>query len=307
MRFWVGLTDRDWYDYVSSQGSLDEVNFWQPGARKPVSLTPGEPFLFKLHARHGSWIVGGGYWTHFTTLPATVAWDVFGTANGAPTFRDMEARIKRYRTRFDVHADSIGCVALYAPFFLPEHLWVTPPVDWSPSIQVGKTYDTVNSVGAGLWERVQLALTASSTTVAIRENRPDAERYGQPMLIAPRLGQGAFRARVLDAYERRCAVTNERTLPVLQAAHIKPYSESGPHAMENGLLLREDLHTLFDRGYLTVTPQLELRVSSRIRDEFENGRDYYALDRRRVRLPLPPNPPPAREFLEWHADVIFRR
>ena len=109
-----------------------------------------------------------------------------------------------------------------------------------------------------------------------------------------------------DAYERRCAVTGERTLPVLQAAHIKPYSQLGPHSTENGLLLRSDLHTLFDRGYLTVTPEMELRVSRRIRDEFENGRDYYALERAPVRQPVAPYPPPARDYLEWHGDTIFR-
>ena len=306
MRFWVGLTDRNWYDFLSSQEPLDEVNFWQPGARKPVSLTPGEPFLFKLHARHGSWIVGGGSWSHFTTLPARLAWDVFGTANGAATFQEMAQRIRRYRAGFDVHADSIGCVALAAPFFLPPDLWVAPPPDWAASIQVGKTYDTSTPVGADLWDRVELARRAAQPFAPIRDYVPQTDRYGTPVLIAPRLGQGAFRLRVLDAYQRRCAVTNERTLPVLQAAHIRPYSESGPHALENGLLLREDLHTLFDRGYVTVTPAYELRVSRSIRDEFENGRDYYALDRSRIRLPAPPDPPPGREFLQWHGDTLFR-
>jgi putative restriction endonuclease len=86
---------------------------------------------------------------------------------------------------------------------------------------------------------------------------------------------------------------------VLGAAHIKPYSELGPHRPENGILLRKDLHALFDAGYVTVTPSLVLRVSRRIREEFENGRDYYALDRRPVRLPLPPAPPPSAEYLEW--------
>jgi len=77
---------------------------------------------------------------------------------------------------------------------------------------------------------------------------------------------------VTDAYERRCAITGERTLPVLEAAHIKPYSSGGPHEPENGLLLRSDLHTLFDQGYVTVDAhQLKVVVSSRIREEFENG------------------------------------
>ena len=56
---------------------------------------------------------------------------------------------------------------------------------------------------------------------------------------------------------------------------------------------------------MTVTPSLELRVSRRIREEFENGRDYYALEGS-VRLPLPPAPPPSAEYLEWHGDSVFR-
>jgi putative restriction endonuclease len=70
--------------------------------------------------------------------------------------------------------------------------------------------------------------------------------------------------------------------------------------------LRKDLHPLLDAGYVTVTP-LELRVSRRIREEFENGRDYYALAGSSVRLPLAPDPPPSAEYLEWHGDMVFRR
>ena len=60
-------------------------------------------------------------------------------------------------------------------------------------------------------------------------------------------------------------------------------------------------------GYVTVTPSLELRVSRRIREEFENGHDYYALEGASVRTPLPPAPPPSSEYLEWHGDTVFRR
>jgi putative restriction endonuclease len=102
-------------------------------------------------------------------------------------------------------------------------------------------------------------------------------RYGEPTLIRPRLGQGLFRVAVTDAYSRRCAVTRERTLPVLEAAHIKPFAAGGDHEVANGLLLRRDLHVLFDRGYVTVTPDYRFEVSRRIREEFENGRDYYVL------------------------------
>ncbi len=79
-----------------------------------------------------------------------------------------------------------------------------------------------------------------------------AERYGSPTVVYPRLGQGSFRVVVTDIYSRWCAVTRERTLPVLDAAHIRPYGQDGPHDPRNGLLLRSDIHTLFDQGYVTV-------------------------------------------------------
>jgi len=112
---------------------------------------------------------------------------------------------------------------------------------------------------------------------------------------------------VTDAYDRRCAVSGERTLPVLEAAHIKPYSAEGGHDITNGLLLRSDLHTLYDRGYLTVTPDYHLEVSRRIREEFQNGRDYYALHGRLIEIPKQEADRPLRDLLEWHATEGFRK
>src|SRR5688500_10930872 len=130
-------------------------------------------------------------------------------------------------------------------------------------------------------------------------------RYGKPILVQPRLGQGAFRVLVTDAYERRCAMTGERTLPVLDAAHIVPYIAAQRHAVPNGLLLRSDLHRLFDKGYVTVTPDFRIQVSRRIREEFANGRDYYALAGKEIRLPGAPDDQPDRRALEWHAETVF--
>jgi putative restriction endonuclease len=63
-------------------------------------------------------------------------------------------------------------------------------------------------------------------------------------------------------------VTKEKALPVLQAAHIQPVSQGGRHLVSNGLLLRSDIHTLFDRGYVTITPDYQFRASRRLRIEF---------------------------------------
>jgi putative restriction endonuclease len=82
---------------------------------------------------------------------------------------------------------------------------------------------------------------------------------------------------VRDAYHGACAVTREHSLPALEAAHIQPYVKGGEHRVDNGLLLRSDLQRLYDRGYVTVTPDFVFRVGDSLRDDFKNGRSYYGL------------------------------
>jgi putative restriction endonuclease len=131
-------------------------------------------------------------------------------------------------------------------------------------------------------------------------------RFGAEYLTHARLGQGAFRVLVTDAYGRRCAVTGERTLPVLEAAHIRPYSASGPHLVSNGLLLRSDLHALFDRGYLTVTDDYKIAISRRIREEFKNGHEYYKHHGGSLpNLPGNLDERPAPDFLRWHNEHVY--
>jgi len=64
-----------------------------------------------------------------------------------------------------------------------------------------------------------------------------SDRYGKPVFITPRLGQGAFRLTITDSYERRCAVSSEKALPILDAAYIHAFEAGGEHAPSNGLLL----------------------------------------------------------------------
>ena len=104
----------------------------------------------------------------------------------------------------------------------------------------------------------------------------------------------------------RCAISGEKTLPTLETAHIKPYAESGPHAISNGLLLRSDLHKLFDSGYLTVTPEHRAEVSGRIKEEFENGREYYRYHGKPMLiLPEGLNRQPDPRFIQWHNEQVF--
>jgi hypothetical protein len=78
------------------------------------------------------------------------------------------------------------------------------------------------------------------------------ERDRRLGLLATRQGQDTFRTAVLDAYGGRCAVTRFDAVDALQAAHIYPYRGPATSTVSNGLCLRADVHTLFDRGALAV-------------------------------------------------------
>lgn len=308
MKLWVGVTDKNWFDLLAARNS-GEANFWQPsGSRNFKLLQPGEPFLFKLHSPN-NFIVGGGFFVRYSPLPVSLAWEAFGEDNGVRTQSELLARVRRYR-RDDVQLDPvIGCNVLAETFFLPRSQWIPAPRDWAMNIVQGKTYDTSTEIGAELWQRVRLAMPASTNLrdAAVEQGPDEKSRYGQPFLARGRLGQGAFRVLVTDAYQRRCAVTGEKTLPVLEAAHIKPYAEQGPHRIENGILLRSDLHKLFDLGYVTVTPDLTLLVSRRLKDEWHNGKEYYA--HHGCQLMIQPESAaerPSVDYLSWHNENRFR-
>jgi len=292
MKFWVGVTDNDWFEFLA-QLKPDEVNFWQPGGGKSFKILERDsPFLFKLHSPR-NFIVGGGFFErHSSNLPVSLVWEAFGPKNGAPDYETFLSKILEHRKSREPDP-LIGCIVLKNPFFFEQSDWIPIPKDWKLNIVTGKYYDTLEPIGGQLWSRVEMTLRA----LAI---------YGPDYLVHRRLGQGAFRVNVTEAYNRKCAITGERTLPVLQAAHIKPVSENGSNEISNGLLLRADLHILFDEGLITITEKLNIKVSKKIREKYENGRDYYSLQGGKLRaFPENDRDRPSIELLRWHNQNIF--
>lgn len=287
---------------------VDEVNFWQPsGNRQFHAVTVGAPFFFRLKQPHNA-IAGFGYFSYSDLAPAWLAWQSFGDLNGARTFEEMALRISRYRQRFSTgpithSGDSvIGCLMVSDPVFFDEREWVRQPRDWAPNIVQGKTYTLMEGEGLRIFtdclERTEWQVPIAAPV--------DAARLGKPVLVHPRLGQGTFRLAVTDAYDRACAVTREHSLPVLEAAHIRPFAQDGPHAVTNGLLLRADLHRLFDTGYMTVSGDYRVKVSESLVTDFNNGREYLVLAGRTIAVPRRPDAQPDRELLDWHGQTVFR-
>jgi putative restriction endonuclease len=304
----AAITDREWLEHLRGIQDLDEVNFWQPSPHGFAALQPGEPFIFKLRTRDGGQAAGLGFFLRYTRLPVSMAWEAFERKNGAGSLVQMRQRIERYRpTASPTYQDyEIGCVMLANPIFFAEADRFNLP-EWPRNVQAGKRYRLDVEPGRALWARLEtLTATAFNRTggaFLLRES--DLPRYGAPTFVEPRLGQGSFQAAVLDAYGRRCAVTGEKVVPALEAAHIRAYGDGGEHRVDNGLLLRRDVHALFDRGYITVTPDLGVMVSQRLRTDFDNGADYLALHGSRLRHTSNQNDAPNPEFLDWHNHNRF--
>ncbi|MGQ0650246.1 MAG: HNH endonuclease [Gemmatimonadaceae bacterium] len=308
MSIYVYPTDVSWFRFLQARSPLDEVNFWQPGGTQAFTrLQPGELFLFRLKSPINM-IAGGGVFVRGLLFPLSEAWEAFGDKNGVASFDQLFAAIDGYRRKQandTTQADTaIGCIMLQSPFFLHERDWIPVPPDYHSNLVQGKRFSLESDSGRALFQWASQRLRAS----AVRERALEVPgpTIGDPALVQRRLGQGAFRVLVSDAYDRRCAVTGEKTLPVLEAAHIRPVSRGGEHRLDNGLLLRSDLHKLFDLGYVTVTTGGDFRVSSKLRETWLNGRVYYDLAGASVRPPSSLEARPSRQHLEWHNDVVFR-
>ena len=307
MNGYVATTDADWFRFLSDQDDVDEVNFWQPnpwGGEFGV-LSRGEPLFFKLKSPESA-IAGLGYFEQYTELPLSLAWGAFGIKNGAASLQAVRDRLVRLRRREVPWYEDIviGCILLAEPVFWPRDLWIAEPADWRPQIVRGKTYDLTRGVGRALWDEVLLRLEAL---------QPPGDRgallpggYGDPTPTPHRIGQGIFRVAVTEAYSRRCAITREKALPALEAAHIRPFAENPVHYVRNGMLLRSDVHKLFDAGYITVTPEYRVKASQRMKEDFNDGDNYLKLHDSELWLPTTAELRPDRDALRWHNENRFR-
>lgn len=316
MKIFVALTDNEWFKFLASRITQpgEEVNFWLPSPQ-PIRLQRGDLFLFKLHRRPETGqrdvIAGGGIFVSYSELPISLAWATFTERNGCATYQEMRKKIAQYRRKPDNPKEDfhIGCVVLSEVFFFQPERWFEIP-GWHQSIVRGKTYDLNSREWQYLISNLQIAWNAqkydylSSETSRVEEERA---RYGKETVIRPRLGQAAFRIIVTDSYKRSCAITTEHSLPVLEAAHIKPFSLSGPHEVYNGILLRSDFHRLMDTGYITITPEYRVEVSRKLKEDFENGRSYYPYHGKPLSvLPDRPEDRPNKELLIWHNENVFK-
>jgi putative restriction endonuclease len=308
VKAYVGVTDSDWYAYLSSRTNIREVNFWRPyGSRAFKVLTPGEIFIFKTRYPQNK-IVGGAIYEGFVSLNISRAWEFFGEGNGVGSIEDLVDRLCAITGESidEVGDREIGCVLLRDTWFLNNNELLPAPPTFSANIVQGKSYEYPGEDGI-VDAIVQRIMSHEESSEPNLENVGSlGPTHGNPRTIVPRLGQAAFKAVVQEAYGRRCAITNHKIIPTLQAAHILPVAEGGEHRVNNGILLRSDVHTLFDRGYIGMDQEFRLLVSPRLRSEFGNGDEFYAREGQTISLPTKALHQPSLDFLSWHLESIFR-
>lgn len=282
------------------------MNFRQPPAHG-FRAAPETPFFFKLKSPHNA-IGGFGWVARYSTATPALAWEAFGEANGTKSLAEIRSRIERYTESATRGAHEIGCIMISNPMFFGDAEWIDQPSDWKPNVVSGAGDELADGEGLRVFEACLARYRArrGPSWWGDAHIESAAGKFGPPQLTRPRLGQAAFRIAVTAAYGGACAVTGEHALPVLEAAHIRPFADdASTHDVPNGLLLRADVHRLFDRGYVTVDRGLRFVVSRRPEEEFENGKADDALEGRKLSVPAHAADRPSIDALRWHNDHVF--
>lgn len=115
--------------------------------------------------------------------------------------------------------------------------------------------------------------------------------------ITMRQGQGAFRSGLLTAYEGRCAISGSSVKQVLEAAHITPYLGPETNHISNGLLLRSDLHTLWDRGLIYLCEDLKLQLKPSLETS-----EYFDLAGEKIRARTGDSPELSMDAIRAHRE-----
>lgn len=318
MKAYVFPTDTSWARYLAALQQRDpgqtEANFWLPSSTRFAYLSPGDRFLFRSKADAGGQIIGGALYADYLRMRVSEAWRFYGEANGADSLEGLVSSIQRYRINNGAPFDpdpEIGCILLTDVTFVPRGDELPLPPSFPMNATRGRGYLPTHSD----WSAVEEAFAQILLRADVPNLRPDSdaatylgpttERIDGSHWI--RRGQRWFASKVMTSYQRRCAITGSHIAPTLQAAHIRPIAKEGQHRVDNGLLLRSDVHTLFDDGYIGIDEKHRLQVSKRLREDFSNGAEFYSRTGDTILLPAQKHERPSGEVVTWHMDEVFKR
>lgn len=285
-------TTRAWFD-VLAHLRPERVAFWQPTPARPSRIELGERWYFK---ELGSpQILGFGEYAGWERSTVVGLFGDYRLATGSATEADLLAAFRAFGPEFELNSE-IGNVILekFTQFEPPVALSSVGLDDLTVRFVYIEDDDPIADYVGGLRKG------APATSFTLRDPEA-AKRAARKHKV--RVGQGAFRRLLLGTYGKVCAFTGPQLEETLQAAHIQPYVDAESNHVRNGLLLRADMHVLFDLGLLTLDPDLRIQVSSKLK-----GRDHVVESLHGTKVVLKSSTvEPSPAAIDFHRQQVFIR
>lgn len=286
----IALTDVSWFKFLREK-DFKLINFWTPTGWEPKKINPGDMFYLFLKSPYRK---VGGYARYVYSFQLTVrdTWNKFGQANGAPNINMMLEQLSAIRgTRIDENT-IIGCIMLQDPVFLPDN-------EFFDSMEIG--VEIKQAMQKFKYIKGAEIIRQEYTIDKIDDYILNEEATVEYTLSAHkrRIGQSTFREKLLELY-RKCAVTREDYPLVLEAAHIDPYIGESSNYPQNGLILRSDVHKLFDANLLAIDTNYHVKLSNILA-----GTSYERFENEPIVLPENKNFYPSEDALKRRIEKLF--
>lgn len=289
--FAIAPTDMNWFNFLKEHDYNSFLNFWTPTPWNIKGLNNGSKLYFLLKSPVRK-IAGYGEFQDYLNLSTHDAWVKFGQRNGCNNKGELISKVQTYLSKnsrkysddvVTVDNHIIGCIILKNCQFWDEENFIVPKeydIDFANQIVKLKYFDK--------YDPFYLEQTEYTNYQILNEPK---EEYRQT--VNARKGQSTFKSNILKAYNNKCCISGETCQELLEAAHIQQYVNSNSHHIQNGLLLRIDLHKLFDCGLLRIDANYRVVISS----ELSNS-SYSQFNGIVIQLPDNPNHYPSKASLE---------
>jgi putative restriction endonuclease len=287
----IAPTDIDWFQFLKQRLNFSAINFWTDRPWNPRRINEGDKFYFLLKAPIRK-IGGYANFVYYENLTIEEAWQKFGRGNGVNSL--YELGVKATGELEPDFTTEIGCLVLENPVFLEIEDYFHPTeynLSFSNQISKLKYYSQLNQINfASDYKQVGFSFASFNS----KENYEFKESSRVK-------GQSKFRQSLTKFYNQQGAISGETCLTILDAVHINPHINENKNHIKNGVLLRSDLHKLFDEGLLTITPDYKVVIA----DELATS-DYYKYNHQQINLPEATTLYPSQQLLKFHNQYIFR-
>lgn len=288
--FAISPTDIDWFKFLRTEGLNSEINFWTPTPWNVSRLAKGDKLYFMLKSPIRK-IGGYGQFVEYKNMSVNDAWNKYGYKNGCASKKELIERLDSYKAsnstdERSVTETEIGCIVLTNAMYFDDDKFMdldNYEIDFSRFIVKIKYFNELDPLE-----------TEINATIKDFELLPaTSEKLKKSRLVTERKGQGNFRAIITRAYSNKCCITNESTPELVEAAHIQSYIDENSNHVKNGLLLRVDLHKLYDNGLMYIDESFVIHISPEVKSAY-----YRELNGKTISLPTNLNDYPSKDALK---------